>query len=427
MKTKTLLLLVITALCLNLSAMGQKEEKSIEGWNVGILPAIAFDSDLGFRYGALIKPINYGRPTVYPAYKHMLYAEWSHTTKGSDLKQFKFDSEYLIPGIRVTAVARLENEQAADFYGFNGYEGFYSPNVVDTTSRMFYKTDRQSLRLITDFQGPIIGRTLRWFGGLGHYRVNLGPVDIAKLNEGKEEADQLPDIDGLYQNYVDWGVIPSEQADGGNVTMVKAGLVADTRDNEPNPNQGIWTEAFLIASPGFIGNKSPYTALVVTHRQYFTIFPDRLTFAYRLNYQSTLTGSTPWYMLSFRQSTYNNVGEGLGGTYNLRGVLRNRILAEGSLGGNFEFRWKFLKFQVAGQNIYLALSPFVDMARVTRRYEYTEVPQMLQGDKDGFHWSYGAGLHIAMNQNFIVAVDYGLAADKRDGKSGLYIGLDFLF
>ncbi len=39
----------------------------------------------------------------------------------------------------------------------------------------------------------------------------------------------------------------------------------------------------------------------------------------------------------------------------------------------------------------------------------------------------GAGLHIVMNQNFVVAVDYGRALDKGDGESGLYIGLNFLF
>ena len=32
-----------------------------------------------------------------------------------------------------------------------------------------------------------------------------------------------------------------------------------------------------------------------------------------------------------------------------------------------------------------------------------------------------------MNQNFIVSCDYGRAMDPRDGKSGVYIGLNFLF
>jgi hypothetical protein len=48
-------------------------------------------------------------------------------------------------------------------------------------------------------------------------------------------------------------------------------------------------------------------------------------------------------------------------------------------------------------------------------------------DDESFHNSVGAGLRIAMNQNFIIAIDYGKALDKRDGNSGVYIGLNFLF
>jgi len=46
---------------------------------------------------------------------------------------------------------------------------------------------------------------------------------------------------------------------------------------------------------------------------------------------------------------------------------------------------------------------------------------------EGFHNSVGAGLHIAMNQNFILAIDYGRALNEQDGKSGIYVGLNFLF
>jgi hypothetical protein len=32
-----------------------------------------------------------------------------------------------------------------------------------------------------------------------------------------------------------------------------------------------------------------------------------------------------------------------------------------------------------------------------------------------------------MNENFVIAVDYGRALNKQDGKSGMYIGLNYLF
>ena len=40
---------------------------------------------------------------------------------------------------------------------------------------------------------------------------------------------------------------------------------------------------------------------------------------------------------------------------------------------------------------------------------------------------YGGGLHIAINENFIVAADVAKAVKKDDGNLGVYIGLNFLF
>jgi hemolysin activation/secretion protein len=185
----------------------------------------------------------------------------------------------------------------------------------------------------------------------------------------------------------------------------------------------------LLTAPGFLWNKNPFTTLVLSHRQYFSIVPERLTFAYRLNYQSTIAGNIPWYMMNFTYSTFDN-REGLGGSKTLRGVLRNRVVGEGYFLGNLEFRWKFAKFNFIKQNWYVALSPFCDIARITKAYDVV-IPEGFYGQADGFHISYGAGLHIALNQNFIVAVDYGMAANKtgkkNDGQKGIYIGLDFLF
>lgn len=405
------------------------QETSGKRWKMGGVPAIAYDSDMGFRYGALANFYDHGpNLELYPRYRHSIYAEWSHTTNGNDIKQMKYDSEYLIPGMRLTAIARLETEQAMDFYGFNGYESNFNPNFSDAThedylSRMYYRMGYQSLQLRADLQGKIIDRKLRWYAGVSHYNLKIGSVDIDRINQRKDESDQLPDVPSLYDEYVAQGIIPADQADGGFSTQIKAGLVADTRDKEANPNRGIWTEAFLVSAPGFIGNKQSYTMLIFTHRHYLPILMDRLIFAYRVNYQTTIGGEAPWYMLPFKPDTYIS-WNGLGGSKTIRGVMRNRIVGEGALLGNFEIRWRFVNFNLLGQDWYLALSPFVDGGMITKKYAYQ--PNMT-GDTDGLHIGYGMGLHIALNENFIVAVDYGIAADKRDGTSGLYIGLDFLF
>lgn len=67
----------------------------------------------------------------------------------------------ILPGVRVTGLARLETEQAMDFYGFNGYESLFNSVFADPTSdsyltRMFYRMDSRLLLLKVDFQGKLL-------------------------------------------------------------------------------------------------------------------------------------------------------------------------------------------------------------------------------------------------------------------------------
>ncbi len=419
-------------------------EKAKTGLSFGALPAVAFDSDLGFEYGLLGNLFQYGDGSTYPDYRWSLYAEWSRTTKGSGINQLFFDSKYLLPHqIRITADFSFLTERALDFYGFNGYESIYNPAFEDDSdtnnyiSRVFYRHERELGRITLDFQGKINDLPLRWLVGYGYFNTRIGPVDINRLNKGRDNKDKLPDVDGLYDKYVTWGIIPAEEADGGTHNFIKTGLVYDTRDNESNPNHGIWTEAVIMTAPRFLGNsETAFTKLAITHRQYFTLSKDKLTFAYRVGWQGTIDGHVPFYMQPYMVNTFTKTtkNDGLGGSRSLRGILRNRIVGEDFAYGNFEFRWKFRKVYRWKQNFYYSLNFFSDLGAITQvvQVDKSLVPAVGFNDffdnkTQGLHASYGAGLRIAMNQNFILAVDYGLAGDKRDGKSGLYINLGFLF
>jgi outer membrane protein assembly factor BamA len=452
MKLKTLpIILSLIASLLSLDARSQadttraakKADKIKKGWNFGALPVIAYDSDIGFKYGALVNVFHYGDGSLYPKYNHSFYFEWSRTTKGSGINQFTYDSEHLIPGIRVSAEASLLTEQSLDFYGFNGYQSYYNAdyeddNSPDYISRMFYNQERRLARLKADFQGKITGPKFRWFTGIEFNHAKMATVDIEKLNKGKDPEDQLPDTALLFDKYVDWGIIPADQANGGSTTLLKAGVVYDSRDIEANPMKGIWTELQFLFAPSFLGNGDlHYSRLAITHRQYFTLAPQILSFAYRLSYQTKLGGTMPYYMLPFLYNTAPALTrDGLGGAKTIRGVLRNRIVGDDFAYGNIELRWKFLRTMVGRQNVYLALSGFLDGGMVTGKYKFDKsgVPEndvqaqkLLDGGDEKLHLGAGGGLHIVMNQNFVIAVDYGRALDKGDGESGLYIGLNFLY
>ncbi len=410
-----------------------------DGWNFGALPSISFDSDLGFQYGALVNLYDYGDGSRYPAYDHSLYFEVSRYTKGSGINRFYYDSDRLIRGIQTTVDLSYLSDQAYDFYGFNGYEAVVNSSWIDDdsgdyVSRMFYKYDRKLFRFKVDLQGPYFGRNLKWLAGINLLNFKTGPVDIDRLNEGKSGDEVLPDVDGLYEKYQEWAIISQEEADGGFVPELKAGLVYDTRDNRPNPMQGIWTEASFVGVPEFLGAESSFAKFNITHRQYFTIIPEDLSLAYRLSWQSTIAGQAPFYYQTqiIVSEMRGATSEGLGGSKTLRGINRNRVVGDGVFYGNIEARWKFARFMFLNNNFYLGLNGFTDFGRVLDRIDLVLPddqlpPEYFNPGAESMHFSYGAGLRVAMNQNFIIAVDYGIAADERDGDSGLYIGLNYLF
>jgi len=435
------LLIVLTVIAANITAQDETADKDIKtGWNFGLLPVVSYNSDLGFQYGVLTNVYNYGDGKVFPKYYHSIYAEVSRYTKGSGIYRLFYDSEYLIPGIRLTADLSYLPDQALDFFGFNGYNAIYNETWRDDTqpdsiykSRMYYKHQRNILRFKADFQGSTGLKNLNWAVGYEFMNVDIGSVPIDKLNEGKDESDMLPNVNGLYDDYIDWGIIDANEADGGMHNSLKLGLVYDTRDNEPCPMSGIWTELVLFNS---FSESFNFGKLAFTHRQYFTLIPKNVSLAYCLGYQGIVYGEAPFYMLPYMVYSYmpSSTIDGLGGSKSVRGMIRNRLVAKGVAYGNFEIRWKLVRFNFINQKWYLAINPFFDVGRTVQKSELdlSGVPDSIRQDyfrtsDETFHFTYGAGLHIAMNENFVIAAELGFPADKRDGGMGIYIGMNWLF
>ncbi|WP_163707596.1 Omp85 family outer membrane protein [Mangrovibacterium lignilyticum] len=442
MKSKLFLFALLLA-ALTVHAQDEKKEAIIkQGWNFGALPAIAFDSDLGLQYGGLVNLYHYGDGSRYPEYDHSFYLEISRFTKGSSIYQFQYDSDRLLKGIQTTADLSYLVDQTYQFYGFNGYDAVYNDNWVDDEhpdyrSRVFYNYNRKLFRLKLDFRGDLPMANFRWEAGINFQQFKLAPVNIDKLNKGKDDEDKLPDVAGLYAIYQGWGLIAPKEANGGNIPAMRGGIVYDSRDFRAIPERGIWSEAVIEYVPKVLGSESSFTRLGLTHRQYVPLVKKRLTFAYRLSYEATLSGNAPFYYLTKRvvDGAKGNSMEGLGGGRTMRGVLRNRVIGDDVAFGNFELRSRIWNFQFKNNNFFVGLNGFVDTGKVTGKRSLNFYPTFAAVDTKDYlaygaerwHTSYGLGLKVGMNENFIVSCDYGRVTNKRDGDSGVYIKLNYLF
>ena len=435
---RILSILLIGAATLGLTAQENDSNEIIKkGWNFGPLPVVGWDSDLGFQYGACVDIFNYGDGTNYPSYNYKVNLEASTYTGGSSLLRCYGDFKTLIPDGKLFFDCTYFNAKKFDFYGFNGYASpYFGPSFGHNEGEKseFYWMRRNQFRLVTSVQRRITGN-LHWAAGFGYYNILTDNVNLEGYN-GENT---------LYQMYRNAGLIRDNEAHGGNVLQLKAGLVYDTRDHDSDPTRGVNIEATLVGTPDIIDRKG-YSNLGFTFvgSQYVPVWKDKLTFAYRLGIQTKLAGEIPYYFINnlntlFFRKVYT---EGLGGNASVRGINRNGVIGNGMAWLNTEFRWRIVNFRFINQNFHIALNPFFDMGQVIQPYRLEEQKAayiaaggelnpfnpFYTGKKESVHATAGCGLKIVMNRNFVISFEMARALDGRDGqKLWNNIGFNYLF
>lgn len=462
-------IIIIFALAAGMAftASAEEQEKEMKkGWSFGVLPTATFSADNGFQAGAFGDVYYYGDGSTYPDPLHKISWEGSYFTKSQRMRLYlAYDSKYLIPGMRVNASVTYMNDPLYSFWGFNGPAAFDSGVSKSFTSveyplwgnRTFnpninyYGMSRQMLRVLANFQGRITDN-LNWAAGVNFWNWTLGDMRDPAVDANKDgnKTNYSHDLT-LLNKYKAIGAIKPEEADGGMSVELNAGFVFDTRDIEAAPNKGIWAEAYLNGAP-YAGNPasgsySPYLKACVYFRHYISI-PIHIpagdpVFAYRLAWQQTIAGETPFYMIQNNPLLVqrNMISEGFGSSNTIRGLRENRILAEGMAWANTELRVKLVNFKLFNQYFYVALNPFFDAGIITKAYRADVLNKVIEDTAllgiDGYTggstiynpdnlkkliYSGGLGLKLAMNQNFIVSAE--LAKCFTPGlDAGLWIGI----
>ena len=395
------------------------------GWNFGPLPAVGFNTDLGFQMGALCDIYCYGDGAVYPEYYHKFNVEASYYTKGSGVFHLFYDSKHLIPGVRMTAAATYMTNRKYSFYGFNGAASVYLPELDSNADEgvAFYNVRRDYLRILADFQGKI-GGSWGWAAGLAFKDYRVGDIELEQYDPHRT----------LYRRYIDSGIIDRDEMYGGMHLEMKAGVVYDSRDAEAAPSRGIWSELCLIGAPDVFSGKYSYMKLSAHFRHYLPLWRERVVFAYHLAYQGTIAGDAPFYVQQDISTLYLRQinSEGLGSINTIRGTLYNRMVGDGYAWSNMELRIKLFSFDFIGQHWYAATNPFFDFGAVVQPYrldrmKLADAADIYSGNGERLHCSAGLGIKLAMNENFIVSAEGAVPFSANDGTFGMNIGLGYIF
>lgn len=396
----------------------------------GIIPAAAFDSDLGIKYGAVLNLFDHGSHQKSPLFDQYLYIKLTNTTKGTLNTQAVFESQSLINHATLILEASYLRDKKMDFFGFNGVNAIYHSALINPSSpgfagKFFYAYERDLFRVRADLQSNLSHNKLRLLTGISYNRFFIKPVKN-KTTGSKQYGTSL------FENYKSWNLIRQDERNGGNINLLNLGLIYDTRNEHCFCTNGIWAEAMFIYSPGFMSD-ADFSKLVLTYRQHANIMNNRIIFSFRISSQQKLFGDIPFYILpTYFDSRLSQ--DGLGGAFNLRGAFRNRIVSNGFLTGNFETKFRISDFYLVGQHFNVSASVFYDNAFVTRLYRLnlSEVPDLeksffFNDFKQKIHHTFGTGLYIVFNRNNVITVNYGVPLNDQDGPGGLYIGSSLLF
>ncbi|HQU70949.1 MAG TPA: BamA/TamA family outer membrane protein [Calditrichia bacterium] len=382
------LLLASPLLSQNDNAAGYK------GGNIAGIPVLKYNSDEGFGYGVRLSYYNYARGGYNPYY-YLVDTQVALTTKGKKELYLFFDSPFLLgEGRRLSAEIRYQDAENTPFYGV-GSASENNENLTDDThpdfiSEDYYHFGRRRLTAWVHYQsdfGPV-----RLLSGLGFAYTRIDQLEGRTL---------LKETSGLY-GYT-----------GGFTNTLKVGVIYDTRDFEPAPTRGDWVDVLYEVAAPPLGSTFHYLHLTVAQRHYQSL-PGNLVLAQRLvGVQSW--GEMPYYDMAFVPSSFR-IEEAVGGSKSVRGLPVNRFLGKTEIFGNLELRWRVVDLRLLGQDLFGAISGFVDFGGAWNKIEQTALKSFQIGK--------GGGIHIGWDESFIISVD---AATGPETSLALYIGVGYLF
>ena len=369
------------------------------GWDAAGIPLVNFTTDRGMGYGLYAAVFHHGAKGAGPRpYQTSVGGQFYQTTEGYAYHKLLVDMfDAFGTDMRLDVRAGYESWDSAWYFG----QGNQTPRLeLDETPDNFYESEVKSFWWITNVRVPL-----------------SGPFDL---------------FAGVTLRSAEVGVFPGSRLDlerptgheGGRYHLATAGTIYDTRDAEPTPSRGVFSEVSLRAAHSWLGSEWGLWGANATHRQWWSFDAEGdWVLALRLGLDGRFGGEAPF----FHQHVLGgSQWVELGGNMALRGLPFGRIRGPLSAYGQVELRWSAARFLWGDRTFRLMLLTFADTARV-----------FSSGDSDDLshlRWSGGGGARLIYNEVFVVRFDValgqeeytaaddplGTSVDRRDSVLGIY-------
>ena len=413
-----------------------------EGGYLTGLPLADYDPTTGIGFGARGYYYYNGDKAdplfAYTPYKQRLIVQVFATTRGAQDQLIDYDAPNFLGSLfRVRATAEFEAANVWPYYGigsrtlaplsFPGAPGATYAHLSDYQAAL-QRTQRNgttyALYNSVGFQRPTLqlGLERLLLGGILRPLVGIGLA----YNRISDFSGQLTDGVGINGNGVraveattlyasDCAAHRIVGCGGGFDNVLRLALSFDTRDFEPDPNDGIYAELSSEIGTKALGSQYEYARVMLSVRGFYSPIPKiaDLVIAVRGLYEVQSAG-TPFFSQVWLPFIDDN-HEGLGGLRTLRGYDQDRFVGPIIVLTNYELRWTFTRFRLLKQSFGLMAVPFLDMGRV-----FDNVQQTSFGD---WKRAQGLGFRIAWNEATILMADYGFSSEG----TGLYLNFNHIF
>lgn len=260
-----------------------------------------------------------------------------------------------------------------------------------------------------------IGDRVRVLGGVGVSYARIKDYTGHEVDAVDERGKAVTAIEATTRLRTDCDAGTIVGCGGGRDDFLRFGISYDTRDFEPDPNQGVFLDLAVDAGTVALGSEYDYLRVLAAARGYWSPDPKTadLVIAGRVVLEAQSEGA-PFFSMDTLPFT-EDPRAGLGGHRTLRGYRQDRFVGPVMGLANAEIRWTFGHATRWHQRFGFIVAPFLDIGRT-----FDAVGDLTLAD---WRTSLGGAFRIAWNLATIVTVDYGVSSED----AGLYVNFGHIF